>query len=166
MLLLALFVLTVQRAATAQPAVHEKHGRPLRVVTIRFGQWGGLGAGYASELQVSEGRATLTETSRPELQRQYPNLRVSADLSTRHWQELQALADHDAMFSLPDRTSCASCVDGVDEFVEVKFSDHTKKSVTYAEGSTPEQLKDLVVKLKALEKKLQSELPPNWYNPR
>ena len=48
----------------------------------------------------------------------------------------------------------------------MKFSDRAKKSVTYAEGSTPKQLKDLAVKLKALEEKLQNELPPGWYNLR
>lgn len=165
MLFLALFVLATQRAA-AKPNAHKNHGRPSRVVSIRFGHWGGLGEGHASELQISDGQATLTETSQPEIQRRYPNLRVSADLSKRDWQELQALVDRDAMFSLPDRTSCAACVDGVDEFVEVKFSDHTRKSVTYAEGSPPKQLQDLVAKLKALEMKLQNELPPNWHAPR
>jgi hypothetical protein len=69
------------------------------------------------------------------------------------------LVDRDELFALPDRTSCASCVDGVDEFVDVKFGDHAKKSITYAEGSSPKELKDLVVKLKALEEKLQNELP-------
>jgi hypothetical protein len=142
---------------------HTKQGKPVRVVSIRFGQFGGTGEGYTPELQVSDGQATLTETWTP-IPRQHTNLKVRADLSRKHWQEIQALVDRDELFALPDRTSCASCVDGLDEFVEVKFSDHAKKSVTYAEGSAPKQLKDLVVKLKALEEKLQNELPPGWSN--
>ena len=144
----------------------EKQGKPVRVVSIRFGQFGGTGEGYTPELQVSDGQATLTETWTPIPQRQHTNLKVRADLSGKDWQEIQALVDRDELFALPDRTSCASCFDGLDEFVEVKFSDHAKKSVTYGEGSTPMQLKGLVVKLKALEEKLQNELPPGWYNPR
>jgi hypothetical protein len=155
------------RASGAQkPNGHEKQGKLVRIVSIRFGQFGGTGDGYTPELQVVDGQATLTETWTPVPQRQHPNLKVRADLSEKHWQEIQALVDRDELIALPDRTSCASCVDGVDEFVEVKFSDHAKKSVTYAEGSTPKQLKDLVVKLKALEEKLQNELPPGWSNPQ
>jgi hypothetical protein len=159
-------MLTGRASGAQKPNGHKKQGKPVRVVSIRFGQFGGTGKGYTPELQVSDGQATLTETSTPIPQRQHTNLKVRADLSAKHWQEIQALVDRDELFALPDRTSCASCVDGLDEFVEVKFSDHAKKSVTYAEGSTPKQLEDLAVKLKALEEKLQNELPPGWYNPR
>jgi hypothetical protein len=168
LVLLACFTsgMVAPRASGAQkPNGHTKQGKPVRVVSIRFGQYGGTGDGYTPELQVSDGQATLTETWTPIAQRQHTNLKVRADLSGKHWQEIQALVDRDELFALPDRTSCASCVDGLDEFVEVKFSDHAKKSVTYAEGSAPKQLKDLVVKLKALEEKLQNELPPGWSNP-
>jgi hypothetical protein len=159
--------MVIPRASGAQkPNGHKKQGKLVRIVGIRFGQFGGSGDGYTPELQVVDGQATLTETWTPAPQRQHPNLKVRADLSEKHWQEIQALVDRDELFALPDRTSCASCFDGLDEFVEVKFSDHAKKSVTYAEGNTPKQLKDLVVKLKALEEKLQNELPPGWSNPQ
>lgn len=157
--------IVTQRALGAQKRNgHKKQGKPVRVVSIRFGQFGGTGDGYSPELELSDERARLTETWGPVPERKHPNLKVRADLSGKHWQEIQALVDHDELFALPDRTSCASCFDGMDEFVEVKFSDHTKKSVTYAEA--PKQLKDLVVKLRALEEKLQNDLPPGWNNPR
>jgi hypothetical protein len=74
-------------------------------------------------------------------------------------QEIQSLVDRDTLFALPDWTSCGTCVDGVDEFVDAKFSDHTRKSVTSAEGETPKELKDLVEKLRTLEAKLQKQFP-------
>jgi len=169
LVLLACFpsgMVTPRASGAQKPNGHKNQGKPVRVVSIRFGQFGGFGDGYTSDLQVSDGQAILTETWTPVPQRPHPNLKVRADLSGKHWQEIQALVDRDELFALPDRTSCASCFDGLDEFVEVKFSDHAKKSVTYAEGSTPKQLKDLVVKLKALEEKLQNELPPGWSNPQ
>ena len=159
-------VVTPRASGAQKPNGHKKQGKSVRMVSIRFGQFGGTGDGYTPELQVSDGQATLTETWTPVPQRQHPNRKVRADLSGKHWQEIQALVDRDELFALPDRTSCASCFDGMDEFVEVKFSDNAKKSVTYAEGSAPKQLKDLVVKLKALEERLQNELPPGWYKPQ
>jgi hypothetical protein len=47
----------------------------------------------------------------------------------------------------------------------VEFSDHVKKSVSYGEGRAPTQLKELSVKLKALQEKLQNELPPGQDRP-
>ena len=88
------------------------------------------------------------------------DVKVRADLSEKHWQEIQALVNRDEFLALPDRTSCASCKDGIDEFVEVEFGDHVKKSVSYAEGSAPAQLKELSIKLKGLQDKLVNELPP------
>jgi hypothetical protein len=169
LVLLACFpsgTVTSRACGDQKPNGHKKQGKPVRVVAIRFGQFGGMIESYTPELQVSDTQATLTESWTPVPQRQHPSLKVRADLSGKRWQEIQVLVNRDELYSLPDRTSCASCVDGIDEFVEVKFSDHAKKSVTYAEGSTPKQLMDLVVKLKALEKKLQNELPMGWYNPR
>lgn len=154
----------LRTSGTQRPS--SKQGQPVRVVSIRFGQFGGTGPSYRPELQVSGGLATLTETWEPVPPPRYANLKVRVDLSEKHWREIQALVDRDELFALPDRTSCASCVDGIDEFVKVEFSDHAKKSVTYAEGDTPKQLKDLVVKLKALEEKLQNELPPGWNSAR
>ena len=91
--------------------------------------------------------------------RRYRDLRVNADLSGKHWQALQRLIDHDALFALPDRIGCASCYDGVDELIEVKFSDHSKKSVTFPMGSAPKEISALSEKLLSLEAKLRDELP-------
>jgi protein-arginine kinase activator protein McsA len=60
---------------------------------------------------------------------------------------------------LPDRIGCASCYDGLDEFIEVKFSDHSKKSVTFPLGSAPKEINALSEKLLSLEAKLRNELP-------
>jgi hypothetical protein len=163
--LLCLFSGTMtQRASGGQkPNEAKKQGKPVRVVSIQFGQFGGTIESFRPRLEVREGQATLTETWFGEPQNKPRNARdvkVRADLSRKHWQEIQALVSRDDLLALPDRTSCASCKDGTDEFVEVEFSDHIKKSVTYGAGSVPTQLKELSVKLNALQKKLESELPP------
>jgi len=153
-----------QRASGGQkPHGTNKQGKPVRVVSIRFGQFGGTIESYWPRLEVREGQATLTEWWFGEPQnkpRNVRNVKVRAELSEKHWQEIQALVNRDELLALPDRTSCASCKDGIDEFVEVEFSDHVKKSVSYAEGSAPAQLKVLSIKLKGLQEKLVNELPP------
>jgi len=158
-----------QRASGGQnPNGAKKQGRPVRVVSIRFGQFGGTIESYWPRLEVREGQATLTESWFGEPQnrpRNVRNVKVRVDLTGNHWQEFQALVNRDELLALPDRTSCASCADGIDEFVEVEFSDHVKKSVSYAGGRAPTQLKELSVKLKALQEKLQNELPPGQNRP-
>lgn len=46
------------------------------------------------------------------------------------------------------------------EFIEVKFNDHTKKSVQYE--SAPKEISALSKKLLAMVTKLERELPPGW----
>ena len=80
-------------------------------------------------------------------------------MSGKHWQALERLVDHDALFALPDTIGCARCYDGVDELIEVKFNDHSKKSVTFPVGSPPKEINALSEKLLSLEAKLRNELP-------
>lgn len=115
-------------------------------------------------MQVSPGQATLLITPFRDCQRQNPakyrEFRVNADLSSKHWHELEDLVNHDVLFGLPDKIGCPGCADGSAEFVEVEFSDRTKKSVYY--GSAPTEIRALSDKLNALTARLQRELPPNF----
>ena len=112
---------------------------------------------------MSPGQAMLLITPFSDCQRQNPakyrEFRVNADLSTKHWHELEELVNHDVLFGLPDKIGCPGCTDGGTEFIEVEFSDRTKKSVYYE--NTPTEIRALSDKLNALEAKLRSELPPN-----
>jgi hypothetical protein len=141
-----------------------QHALPVHVVSMRFSTFGGTCECCPGDaLEVKPGEATLLVTFSRECHQQdsrrYRDLRVKADLSGMHWQALQGLVDHDALFALPDRIGCASCYDGLDEFIEVKFSDHSKKSVTFPMGSAPKEITALSEKLLSLEARLRDELP-------
>jgi len=130
-----------------------------RVVRIRFSTFGGsLECSPSNELQVRPGGAVLIITFSRECHqrdsRRYRDLRVDADLSGKHWRALEQLVDHDALFALPDTIGCARCVDGVDEFIEVNFSDHSKKSVTFPMGSSPKEVSALSDRLLSLQAKI------------
>src|SRR6266853_5312993 len=145
-------------AQQTRPAAKERY-----VVSIRLSTFGGTcECCPGDELKVRPGEAMLLLTFSRECHQQdsrrYRDLRVNADLSGKHWQALQRLVDHDALFALPDRIGCASCYDGVDELIEVKFSNHSKKSVTFPMGSALKEISALSEKLLSLEAKLRDEL--------
>ena len=153
-------------AQQTRPAAKEGYQQalPVHVVSIRLSTFGGTcECCPGDELKVRPGEAMLLLSFSRECHQQdsrrYRDLRVNADLSGKHWQALQRLVDHDALFALPDRIGCASCYDGVDELIEVKFSDHSKKSVTFPMGSAPKEISALSEKLLSLEAKLRDELP-------
>jgi hypothetical protein len=153
-------------AQQTRPAAKGRYQQalPAHVVSIRFSTFGGTcECCPGDELEIRPGQAILLVTFSRECyqqdSRRYRDLRVNADLSGKHWQALQRLVDHDALFALPDRIGCASCYDGLDEFVEVKFSDHSKKSVIFPMGSAPKEISTLSEKLLSLEAKLRDELP-------
>ena len=143
-----------------------KRAASLRVVSIRFVLGGGFGCGpYCSaEIQVRPGSVTLLERPLQEWQQRNPlkyrELKVDADLSDKHWQELQKLIDHDTLFALPDRIPCHCTGDEGSETLEVTFSDHTKKAVNST--GAPKGFESLVEKLVDLHTKLRRELPPGW----
>jgi hypothetical protein len=134
--------------------------KPPRVARMTFSQSSGMCYGYCyAELQVEPGEATLLNQSRENDKKKCPDLKVRADLSEKHWKELVQLVDREAMFALPDRIGCPGCVDEVVESLEVRFSDHTKKSVMYNLGNAPQEIQALSARLAATLKKLDSELP-------
>lgn len=132
-----------------------------RVISIRLTFSSGMCYGYChTELTIEHGDATLLTGSWERDGHQCPDLKVRSDLSEKHWKELLALVDHQALLALPESIGCPGCVDEVVEGIEVRFSDHTKKRITYNMGSAPKEIKALSEKLSALEKRLSKELPP------
>ena len=160
----------VTRTSQASPASRQndkQKASALRVVSIQYTTGAGLcGCDCGGELHVNPGQATLFIRPALECQRRNPKkyreFKVDADFSSKHWRELEQLIDHDALFALPDKIGCPGCTDGLTEFLEVKFSDHTKKSVFY--DGAPKDILALSQKLSALEAKLEQELPANRPN--
>jgi hypothetical protein len=156
------FSASLKHANAAPRSPDRKTPKAVRVVSIHFGQWAGMCYGYCStELEVSAGEAVLHQKAwGPVEQRRYPARQVRADLSDKHWKELQQLVDHVTLISLPDKVGCPDCTDGGAESVEVKFSDRTSKKITFDMGVPPKELKDLADMLRTLESKLLQEFPP------
>jgi hypothetical protein len=156
-----------QQARPAPKQTAHQQASTARPVSIRFLVGPGLcGNCYCgSEVQASPGITLLKKPFRDCQQQdpqKYREFRVDANLSSKHWQELQELVDHDRLFVLPDTIGCPGCTDGLGEFLEVKFSDRTRKAIYYPAENTPIDIWALSETLLALEAKLERELPPWW----
>ena len=108
------YVLQTTRAS--QKADHQP-AASVHVVSIRFVTGAGLCGCYCgSEIQVSPGQATLLKRPFRDCQQQSPQkyreFKVDADLSSKHWHELEELVNRDALFRLPDTIGCPGCTDG------------------------------------------------------
>ncbi len=136
-------------------------GKSPHVASIQFTLSSGMCYGYCwYQLDVEPGRAILSTNSTDQDKQKCPDLKVTAALSSAHWKELSDLVDHQAALALPDRIGCPGCVDEVIESLQVRFTDHGKKSTYYNAGSPPQEIKALSEQLAALKEKLAKELPP------
>lgn len=135
--------------------------KPPRIVSIRMTVSSGMCFGYCSaELSVKDGEARLLISSAERDKRKCPDLKVTSDISEKHWNSVVTLVERDALFALPDRIGCPGCTDAPIESIEVRFSDKTRKHVAYDVGGAPKELSALSSNLRALDEKLQNELPP------
>jgi hypothetical protein len=155
------------KQAISPPKKENHTAASLQMVGLRLLSGAGLCGCYCGiELQVAPNGVVLLIRAFRECQqrdpKKYRDYRVNADLSAKHWQELQQLVDHDALLALPSRIGCASCTDGSDDEIEVTLSDGSKKSVRFPTGNAPKGITALSDKLSALESKLVDELPIGW----
>lgn len=124
--------------------------------------------GYCwAQIEVKPGEAELVKKvwyEGPSAPKESPDLHVRMDISSKRWDELQRLASRDNLLAEPNTISrCPGCTDQPVEWIEVTFSDHTKKAARYNVGDGPVGIRDLVEKLNALMEKLHNELPPKYW---
>jgi hypothetical protein len=159
--LVALLILCValNTACAQQESAPGRSAKPPHVLSIRYGWFSGMCYGYCSEeLNVSTGDAVLMKTASSEKSK-YRDLRVAGNVSPKHWRELAQLADYQNFDGVPERIGCPGCVDEPVEYIEVRYSDRTTKSVTYNAGGAPVPLATLAEKLSALIAKLEKDIP-------
>lgn len=146
---------------TSLIAFNKKNHSAPRVLGIRLSLSSGMCYGYCYfEVNVEPDVAILMTSPSDGYKQTCPELKVTADLSRKHWQELTELIDHDALLALPEHIGCPGCVDQVVESIEIRYSDHTKKRTDFNTGVPPVEIRPLSEKLVALKRRLAKELPP------
>ncbi|CAF4246154.1 unnamed protein product [Rotaria sp. Silwood2] len=87
----------------------------------------------------------------------YPPLTQSFTFPSNQWQELIKLIDDEDFQSLADSIGCPDCADGGAEWIEIQWSDESKR-VTFENGALIKGFEGLIVQLRNLRIKYTENL--------
>jgi hypothetical protein len=115
----------------------------------------GMCVGYCStQLEISEGQAVLTRTSRGGRGAQeLPDQRFTQTLTAEEWVEIAGLAAAAKFDGLPPVIGCPDCADGGAESLTV-IGGSAPKTVSFDHGATVEQVQPLLDRVRAIRAKL------------
>jgi hypothetical protein len=115
----------------------------------------GMCVGYCStQLEISEGQAVLTRTSRGGRGAQeLPDQRFTQTLTAEEWTEIARLAAAVKFDGLPPVIGCPDCADGGAESLTV-IGGTVPKTVSFDHGATVEQVQPLLDRVRGIRAKL------------
>ncbi len=122
-----------------------------QLVRVRIGNACGMCTGpyYESETVAERGSMVSRQLSRGD-KRHYPDMKMNYRITKQDWEALQLFIDASVLAAFVGPIGCPGCVDQPIGWVEVQFSDGTKKSVSYNEGSAPPVIAELLKKIRAI----------------
>lgn len=122
----------------------------VRLVRIRTGSYAGMCIGWCdSETIIEPGSIRRVSRAFSE-KKKYPEMKSKYAISKKDWGDLQNAIDANVLAAFTGRIGCPGCADEMVEWVEVEFSDGTKKSVSYNEGNAPQPLAVLMQKIRTI----------------
>ncbi|CAF0760724.1 unnamed protein product [Rotaria sp. Silwood1] len=87
----------------------------------------------------------------------YPPLKKIYPFPLNQWQELISFIDAEGFQSLDDRIGCPDCADGGAEWIEIQWTDRSKR-VTFENGALIKGYEGLVVQLRDIRNKYTENL--------
>jgi hypothetical protein len=130
------------------------------IVRIRTGSYAGFCNPCAASETIVEPRSITTISRSFSDKRTYPDVKLKRKITKEDWEDLQHSIDARVLGTFIGRMGCPGCADELVEWVEVQFSDGTKKSVSYNEGGAPLAIAALVQKIKTIgESRLPQQKP-------
>src|ERR1700676_5228779 len=137
-------ILSAQQASQADPSP-EAH-----LVRIRTGSYAGMCIGYCdSETIIGPGSIRTVSRSFSE-KRKYPEMKMKSAIAKKDWDDLQHFLDAKVLAAFRGRIGGPGWGDERVGGVGVGFSDGTKKSVSYNEGSAPPPIAALLERIRAI----------------
>lgn len=129
-----------------------KHPAPdAQIVRIEYGSESGMCYGYCYNQTIIDAR-TIRHVSRTNYSlngnrdSENPDKKSRRKITVAEWERAKAAVDTESLFALPDRMGCPGCVDEPVDWIQVDYSDGTKKSVMCNSGDLAT---DIVDKVKA-----------------
>jgi hypothetical protein len=136
--------LTAQQAPQADPSPNA------HLVRIRTGSYTGMCIGYCDQETIIE-PGTMRSISRSFSEnKKYPEVKMKYPITKKDWDELTNFFDERVLAAFSGRIGCPGCVDERVEWVEVEFSDGTKRGVAYNEGNAPPLIAALLQKIRGI----------------
>jgi hypothetical protein len=126
-------------------------------VPIRSGAYAGFSSDGYSAIETTIQPKSIRSVQRAPDKKKYPDLRTKRKITKEDWDELQHAIDPVGLFALPDRIGSPASADELVEWIEVEFSDGSKKSVAYNQGSTPPAIAKAMQKIKMIETNLPTQ---------
>jgi hypothetical protein len=130
-----------------------------QVVRIRTGSYAGMCRGYCdSETTIEPGTIRSVSRSFAE-KKKYPDVETTRTISKADWNDLQQAVNRSVVTALTGRIGCPGCADEQVEWVEVQFSNRTKKGVAYNMGQGPAAVAVFLQAIKAVESRGTTLVP-------
>ena len=137
-------------AVSAKQAPRSDSPSIARVVRIRTGSYAGMCIGWcASETIIEHGSIRRFSRAFSE-KKKYAEMKTKYAITKREWDDLQNAIDANVLAAFTGRIGCPGCADEMVEWVEVEFSDGTKKSLSYNEGNEPQPITTLMQNIKTI----------------
>jgi hypothetical protein len=144
---------------SAQQAAQRPNPAPnVRIVRVPTGISCGWCTGNYDEHETTIEAGAIVRLSRSSSDRKvYPDIETKYKIRKRDWADLQRLIDARMLAAFTDQQGCPGCADEPVVWVEVQFSDGTKKSVAYIQGETASPITALLQKITAIQLKTQPQ---------
>lgn len=119
------------------------------IVRIEYGSSSGMCTGYCNS-QTTIQPMTARSVSRTNFSlngyrdTQQPDMKINWKITTEEWERAKAAVDTESLFGLPDRIGCPGCVDEPVDWISVKYSDGTEKSVICNRGGPATDMADKI----------------------
>jgi hypothetical protein len=135
---------------TAQQAPQANPSSDAHLVRVRTGSYAGMCIGYCDHETVIEPGLMRSVSRSFSEKKKYPEVKMKASITKKDWDELKNFLDAKVLAAFSGRIGCPGCVDEMVEWVEVEFSDGTKKAIAYNEGNAPPLIAALLQKIRGI----------------
>jgi hypothetical protein len=135
---------------SAQQAPQPDPSPDAHLVRIRTGSYVERCVGYCDTETIIEPSSVRMISRSFSDKKKYPEKNFSYAISKKDWEALQQLIDANVLAAFKGRIGCPGCADAGVEWVEIEFSDGTKKSASYNAGRGPERITALLQRIKTI----------------
>jgi hypothetical protein len=122
-----------------------------KVVRVRMGTYAGMCIGWCDNETSIDSKSIVVVNKSPGDPRRYPELKMTTLITKHDWNDVQNSVDATVLSAMNGRIGCPGCVDEQVQWIEVEFSDGTKKDISYNQGTGPRVIADFLTKLGAIE---------------